>query len=402
MIISDPVFGFIEIPEGFIKSLVKHPFVTRLTRIKQLGPISYVYPGGQHTRFQHSIGTLHLVTKAIESLSKKGYIFLEKEEIGVKAAMLLHDIGHSPMSHTLEQCFTKGISHEDISLMLMKHINKELNGELDTAINIFENTYPKHCLHELICSQLDMDRMDYLCRDSFFTGVREGNIGVARIVKMLNIVDDHLLVDAKGIYTIENYLMSRRLMYWQVYLHKTGLAAQELLIMIFKRAKQLIQQGHNILATESLMYHLKNDIDKEFASNHPEFIQHFTNIDDSDIITALKQWQHCDDKVLALLSNNYINRNLYKIKEISNTNSKEIEKLQQEVANKLDIPIEDAEYFVRTKSVSQMLYSTTNDHIHVLQKDGTTKDISECSELLSTEMVDRLTTRQYLFTQRFN
>ena len=401
MIINDPVHGFIEIPKGLLTTLVKHPAFVRLSRIEQLGPTSYVYPGGCHSRFSHSIGTLHLITEALRILERKGCAITSEEAEAAKAAMLLHDLGHGPMSHSLEGNFVYGLSHEDMTLLLMQQLNVELNGRLSLAITIFRDEYPKHFLHELICSQLDMDRLDYLCRDSFFAGVREGNIGAERIIKMLNVKDDRLVVEQKGIYTIENYLMARRLMYWQVYLHKTALAAREALHTALCRAVELTSRGYTLPASAVLNYFLQNRIDRQFIESHPEALANYLLLDDSDIISALKQWMSCDDKVLSLLAANYINRNLYKARELSAPpTAAELEPLRQAAADKLGIEAEDTHYFVRPLKVSQMLYSTSDDHITILMKDGLVRDISEFSELLHSEMVDRRSERHYLLVQR--
>lgn len=401
MIINDPVHGFIEIPKGILTSLVKHPYFIRLNRIEQLGPTSYVYPGGRHTRFLHSIGALHLITNALQTLRNRHCNITPQEEEGAKIAMLLHDIGHGPMSHCLEGTFITDLSHEDVSLILMEKLNKKFNGALDLAISIFKDQYHKHYLHELICSQLDMDRLDYLCRDSFFVGVREGNIGAERIIKMLNVKDDRLVVDSKGIYTIENYLMSRRLMYWQVYLHKTALAARETLFATISRAKELIAQGKHLQASLHLEYFLYHEVNSNFIANNPEAIDNFIMLDDSDIVCALKDWAVSEDKVLSILSRNYISRNLYKVKELPAPLADNTEQaLQHEVARLLNIPQECAHYFVMPLNVSQMLYSTTDDHIKILMKDGTIRDISNFSELLHSEMVDRRSERHYMLIQR--
>lgn len=401
MIINDPVHGFIEIPKGIITSLVKHPYFIRLNRIEQLGPTSYVYPGGRHTRFSHSIGTLHLITNALQTLKSRGCNITAEEEEGAQIAMLLHDIGHGPMSHCLEGVFIQGLCHEDMSLILMQRLNKEFNGALDTAISIFKDEYPKHFLHELICSQLDMDRLDYLCRDSFFAGVREGNIGAERMIKMLNVRDDRLVIESKGIYTVENYLMSRRLMYWQVYLHKTALAGQETLYSAITRAKEIAGKGVRLNASRFLEYFLYNNVNQGFIAEHPEFIDNFIMLDDSDVNSALKQWIQSEDKVLSILSANYINRNLYKAHELQEPLSEEsIKQIQKDVAQQLDIPLDCAHYFVRPRNVSQMLYSTADDHIHIMMSDNSTRDISNFSELLHSEMVDKRSERHYFFVQR--
>ncbi len=313
-IINDPVFGFITLPSEFIYDLLQHPYVHRLTRIKQLGLTSYVYPGTQHTRFQHSLGALHLMTEAVTTLRKKGNEITDAEADAVYAAILLHDIGHGPFSHTLEHFFFDDISHEEIGIAIIKQMNIEFGGRLDTTIEILQDTYHKHFLHELVSGQLDMDRLDYLRRDSFFSGVSEGNIGSARIIKMLNIKDGKLVVEAKGIYSIENFLMTRRLMYWQVYYHKTVFASDTMVYQTLKRARYVERNGGELLATPSLKYFLKEPAEKLT----PEALDKFMNIDDSDVWVALKNWCDSSDKVLAMLSDGIVNRHLFKL-EISNT-----------------------------------------------------------------------------------
>ena len=279
-IINDPVFGFIHIPKGLLYDVVTHPILQRLTRIKQLGLSSIVYPSAQHTRFQHSLGAFYLTTEAINTLRMKGNFIFDSEAEAVQAAILMHDIGHGPFSHVLEHTLVKGINHEDISLMLMERMNNEMKGQLSLAIQIFKDEYPKKFLHQLISSQLDMDRLDYLRRDSFYTGVTEGNIGSARIIKMLNVKDDHLVVDSKGIYSIENYLMARRLMYWQVYLHKTSVACEKMLISTLLRAKELASQGVELFASPALRFFLYNRIDKDEFYNNPACLENFIQLDD--------------------------------------------------------------------------------------------------------------------------
>ena len=330
-IINDPVFGFIKIPGGLLMDIVNHPTIQRLSRIKQLGLASMVYPGAQHTRFQHSLGAFHLMSEAILSLSQKGVFIFDSEAEAVQAAILLHDIGHGPFSHVLENTLIQGISHEEISLFLMKEMNKDLGGRLTLAINIFEDKYPKAFLHQLISSQLDMDRLDYLCRDSFFTGVAEGKIASDRIIKMLDVREDRLMVQAKGIYSIENYLTSRRLMYWQVYLHKTAVACEKILINILKRAKMLQLNGENLFASPALHYFISNNIGKDWINNKKEeTIFWYKQLDDSDIWSAIKVWQGHPDKVLSILSKDLINRETFKVKvydePIDNMQLEDIEK----------------------------------------------------------------------------
>ena len=400
MIINDPVFGFIEVPEGLMAQLVRHPLFVRLSRLKQLGPTHYVYPGATHTRFEHSLGAFHLVCQAVGALGERGVCILEHEQEGVMAAMLLHDLGHGPLSHTLEHTFLHGVTHEDISLMLMERMGRDLGHSLQTSIDIYRGTYPKRFLHELVCSQLDMDRLDYLCRDSFFTGVREGIIGVARIIKMLDVKDDQLVVEQKGIYTLENYLMARRLMYWQVYLHKTALAAAEMLIVALERAKELVNGGIQLPCSPSLLYFLKNDVTPQFAKTHPEWLDHYVQLDDAEIETAMKCWAACNDPVLARLAAGYTHRHLFKaIEADAPVTEATLQSHREQIARRLNITLHEASYLVRSREIGQTLYSTHDDHISILMKDGSVRDISRFSELLSNTLADRPTKRYYLFQE---
>ncbi len=348
-IINDPVFGFINIPKGLLYDIVRHPLLQRLTRIKQVGLSSVVYPGAQHTRFQHSLGAFYLMSEAITQLASKGNFIFDSEAEAVQAAILLHDIGHGPFSHVLEDTIVKGIPHEEISLMLMERMNKEVNGQLSLAIQIFKDEYPKRFLHQLVSGQLDMDRLDYLRRDSFYTGVTEGNIGSARIIKMLDVADDRLVVESKGIYSIENFLTARRLMYWQVYLHKTSVAYEKMLISTLLRAKELASQGIELFASPALRFFLYNDITPtEFYSN-PDCLENFIQLDDNDIWTALKVWSTHTDKVLSTLSMGMINRNIFKVEISSEPISEDRKKeLTLQISQQLDIPLSEANYFVST------------------------------------------------------
>ena len=325
-IINDPVFGFINIPKGILYDIVRHPLLQRLTRIKQVGLSSVVYPGAQHTRFQHSLGAFHLMSEAITQLASKGNFIFDSEAEAVQAAILLHDIGHGPFSHVLEDTIVKGVSHEEISLMLMERMNKEMNGQLSLAIQIFKDEYPKRFLHQLVSGQVDMDRLDYLRRDSFYTGVTEGNIGSARIIKMLDVADDRLVVESKGIYSIENFLTARRLMYWQVYLHKTSVAYEKMLISTLLRAKELASQGVELFASPALRFFLYNDINPTEFYNNPDCLENFIQLDDNDIWIALKVWSTHTDKVLSTLSTGMINRNIFKVEISSEPISKDRKK----------------------------------------------------------------------------
>ncbi|MDR2621185.1 MAG: HD domain-containing protein [Dysgonamonadaceae bacterium] len=395
-IINDPVFGFINIPGEFIFRIINHPYMQRLNRIRQLGLAFYVYPGAVHTRFHHSLGAMHLMSEAIAQLRSKGHAISDGEKDGAMACILLHDIGHGPFSHVLENSLVTGICHEDISLMLMNRMNEDLSGKLNPAIEIFRDTYPKRFLHQLVSGQLDVDRLDYLRRDSFFTGVTEGNIGSARIIKMLNLKDDKLVVEAKGIYSIENFLMARRLMYWQVYLHKTAMAAEKMMTNTLKRAKFLANQGLELEATLPLKYFLYNRIDRKRFETDPDAIRYFTDLDDNDIWCALKAWTKSSDKVLSLLCNGLINRNLFKI-EVSSKPVPEhlIAEKTGYFAGKYNLSPEDAAYLIVSESISTNMYSEADDSIDILFKDGSTEDISCASDMLNIQLLSKKIKKYY-------
>ena len=401
-IINDPVFGFIKIPRGLLYSIVEHPLFQRLNRINQLGLASVVYPGARHTRFQHSLGAFHLMSEAILNLQQKGIFIFESEAEAVEAAILMHDIGHGPFSHVLENTLIHGISHEDISLMMMEEINHSLNGQLNLAISIFKGDYPKNFLHQLISSQLDMDRLDYLRRDSFYTGVTEGNIGSARIIKMLNVIDDSLVVEQKGIYSLENYLTTRRLMYWQVYLHRTCVAYEKVLVNMLNRAKELIRKGQKVFASPALLYFLENDIDAEWFATHPEALQNYSELDDSDIWSAMKAWKHHEDKILSTLATDMLDRKIFKVEVLEEMPSDErIEELKRTIAQQMDIDYEDAHYMMSLNTIQKDMYNVDDDKIQILYKNGEIKDISEASELLNVQLLSKKIRKYYLCYQRF-
>ncbi len=401
-IINDPVFGFIKIPKGLLYGIVEHPLFQRLNRINQLGLASVVYPGARHTRFQHSLGAFHLMSEAVLSLQQKGNFIFDSEVEAVEAAILMHDIGHGPFSHVLENTLIHGISHEEISLMMMEKINQHFNGQLNLAISIFKGEYPKNFLHQLISSQLDMDRLDYLRRDSFYTGVTEGNIGSARIIKMLNVVDDSLVVEQKGIYSLENYLTTRRLMYWQVYLHRTCVAYEKVLVNMLTRAKDLIRQGQDVFASPALHYFLQHDVDAAWFAERPEALANYEELDDSDIWSAMKAWKHHDDKILATLACDMLDRNIFKVEVHEEPIPQErIAELQASIANHLSIPLEDAHYLMSVNTISKDMYNVDDDSIAILYKDGTIKDISEASELLNVQLLSKKIRKYYLCYQRF-
>ena len=400
-IVNDPVFGFINIPGGLLYNIISHPLLYRLTRIKQMGLSSVVYPGAQHTRFQHSLGAFHLMSEAIAQLRSKGNEITQEESDGVLAAILLHDIGHGPFSHVLEDTIVKGISHEEISLLFMEKMNKEMNGQLDLAISIFKDEYHKKFFHQLVSGQLDMDRLDYLRRDSFYTGVIEGNIGSARIIKMLDIKDDHLVVESKGIYSIENFLTARRLMYWQVYLHKTSVAYEQMLINSLLRAKELASKGIELFASPALRFFLYNNIDsKEFYRNST-CLENFGQLDDNDIWTALKVWSNHSDKVLSTLSHGLINRNIFKVEISSDPVSEErMESLVDKISQSVQINKEEAVYLISTSSIEKNMYDPADDSIDIIYKDGTIKNIAEASDMLNISLLSKKVKKYYLCYQR--
>ena len=401
-IINDPVFGFIKIPRGLLLNIVQHPLIQRLTRINQLGVASVVYPGARHTRFQHSIGAFHLMSEAIISLQQKGNFIFDSEAEAVQAAILMHDIGHGPFSHVLEHSIISGISHEDISLMMMEKINHDLNEQLNLAIKIFKDEYPKKFLHQLISSQLDMDRLDYLRRDSFYTGVTEGNIGSARIIKMLNVYNDHLAVESKGIYSIENYLTSRRLMYWQVYLHKTAVAYEKVLVNALMRAKELIRQGNELFATPALQYFLSNDVNAKWFADDGTTLSMYQELDDNDIWSSLKVWKHHDDVILSTLSTDMVERKIFKVEVYDEPIPEErIETISKEISSKMGISVNDAKtYMMNVSEIQKDMYDTNDDSITILYKDDVTKDISDASELLNVQLLSKKIRKYYLCYQR--
>ena len=402
LIVNDPVYGFIEVPRGLLCRIIEHPLFQRLGRIRQLGMASVVYPGAQHTRKQHSLGAFYLMQEALYSLKEKGHFIFDSEVEAVEAAILMHDMGHGPYSHVLESVFVQSVSHEDLSLAMMQRINEELHGELSLAISIFKGEYPKTFLHELICSQLDMDRLDYLCRDSFYTGVIEGNIGAARIIKMLDMVDDRLVVRSKGIYSVENYLMARRLMYWQVYLHKTAVGAEHVLRSALRRAKFLVHNGIELFATPSLYYFLSRDLDQEsfFSSTAP--LDEYANLDDSDIIVSVKNWMHHSDKVLSVLATAFIERRLFRTEIFAgDLPDGLIEEYRWRTAKEYGISYDETDYFVATKTIEKEMYSITSSGIGLLFPDGEVKDVSKVSNIVKSDDRELSDSKLYVFSPSF-
>jgi HD superfamily phosphohydrolase len=396
-IINDPVYGFISIPAGLVFDLIEHPYFQRLRYIKQLGMTHLVYPGALHTRFHHALGAMHLMCMSIETLRNKGHKITDEEEEAVAVAILLHDIGHGPFSHALEQTIVQGISHEDISSLIMNRLNVEFSGRLSMAIEVFNGTYPKRFLHELVSGQLDMDRMDYLNRDSFFTGVSEGVISFDRIIKMLDVVDDHIAVEEKGIYSIEKFLIARRLMYWQVYLHKTVVSAEQLLAKILKRARELALAGEKLFATPDLNHFLVNRVSKPEFMNDENHIKAFAGLDDTDIMSAIKVWAGDDDFVLSQLCGMMMHRNLYHVDITNDSHDKKtFERLTAKAIEKYPISREEAEYFVFADTITNNAYKPGQGSIRILMKDGTLRDIASASDNSNLEALAKTVTK-YVF-----
>lgn len=395
-IINDPVHGFVNIPE-FIYEIIEHRFFQRLSRIRQLGLTYMVYPGAQHTRFLHSLGAMHLMGEALTTLGNKGVAISKEEREAAMAAILLHDVGHAPFSHVLESTFVSGISHEEISLLMMKQINKDFGGKLDMAIEIFQDKYPRHFFHQLISGQLDVDRLDYLSRDCYFTGVVEGVIGAERIIKMMNVAEDKLCVEMKGIYSIEKFLIARRMMYWQVYLHKASIAAEQVLISLLRRAICLAKQGEELFASPSLRYFLYNNVEAESFDIYSSSLENYARFDDSDIYSALKVWQCHKDNILSLLSEALTDRRLFKVKvfdhEPSDSEVDEIKKQIQSVTNFTD---EEVEYLCRVVPVTSKAYSLNNGGLNILRSDGKLCDVSEVSDILDFSLLSKQEKKYYL------
>lgn len=396
-IINDPVYGFITIPFDLVFDLMEHTFFQRLRRIRQLGLTHYVYPGALHTRFHHALGALHLMTLAIEVIRNKGHEITDAEAEATCCAILLHDVGHSPFSHALENSLVKNIPHENMSVLMMHELNRHFNGRLQMAIDIFNNHYPKKFLYQLISGQLDMDRLDYLMRDSFFTGVSEGVISFDRIIKMLNVFNDELVIDIKGIYSIEKFIVARRLMYWQVYLHKTVLAAENQLINVLKRAKWLAQNDEKLFATPALELFLKNDFTELSFRKSPTLLNDYAALDDYDIFTSVKVWSKSKDFVLSRLSNGLVERKLYKIKIQRNAfEEPEISVLLKKAEKMFGVSQDDADYFVFTKSIANNAYNSKEENINILFKDNTIKDIAHASDNLSLSLLAKPVVKHFL------
>ena len=396
-IFNDPVYGFVRIPRDIIFQLIEHPYFQRLRHIKQLGLTHLVYPGALHTRFHHALGALHLVQNSIEELRIKGVPISEDESEAVSIAVLLHDIGHGPFSHALEEVFIKDISHEEISLAFMQRLNEKFNGKLGLAIDIFKGSYPRKFLNQLVASQLDVDRLDYLLRDSFYTGVSEGIIGADRIIKMMDVRNNELVIEAKGIYSIEKFLLARRLMYWQVYLHKTVVSAEQMLIRILKRAAELSLKGELLFATPAFSYFLSSEINKNDFLSNSKVLDTFALLDDHDVMTSIKVWRTHPDMILSSLCNKMINRDLFKI-EFTNTAPEQDKTaiLRQQASEMYGLPIDSTSYFVFSDKVENSAYSSESVKINILLKNETILDISAISDQYDLNTLTKKVTKYFL------
>lgn len=395
-ILNDPVYGFITLPSELIFTIIDHPFFQRLRRIKQLGLTDFVYPGALHTRFHHALGAMHLMSITLDNLRIKGTEISDQEYEAALITILLHDIGHGPFSHALEYSLLHGIPHEELSLLTIIRLNQELGGELDLVLRIFKNQYERKFFHQLVSSQLDIDRLDYLQRDCFFTGVSEGTIGADRIIKMMDVKNDQIVIEEKGIYSIENFLSARRLMYWQVYLHKTTVSAEKMLINLIQRAKQLRQTGVKFYVTESFDFFLSNNVSLEDFINDPNLLKLFLEMDDFDIWGAIKLWKNHPDYVLRNISNMFLTRHLFKIKLVNDPfSAKEIAALRLKTKQKLQIPEEDLIYFFSAGKVSNYGYLTT-DRINILTKKGEVIDVAIAADLPNIQVMSKLVEKHYV------
>jgi HD superfamily phosphohydrolase len=400
-IVNDPIYGFITIPSRLIFELIEHPYFQRLRRISQMGMSYLVYPGAHHTRFHHALGAMHLMQKAVQVLRLKGVVISEDEEEALYVAILLHDIGHGPFSHAMEHSIVNNLSHEHISLLFMERLNRQFNNRLTFAIHIFKNEYPRKFLYQLISSQLDMDRLDYLRRDSFYTGVPEGAVNSERLITMLNVVDDKLVVEEKAIYSVEKFILARRLMYWQVYLHKTSLVAEQLLVRVLKRAKELTLQGAELPASDSLLFFLKNAVSVDNFSE--EMLGTFSELDDYDILSALKAWVKFDDYVLQNLSKMILNRDLLKIKVKNKAfSSKRIDKERNDFVNKHALSEREASYFVFSGEIFNQAYNMDQETINLLTNSGKVIDVAEASDQLNLKALSKKVVKYYLCYPKSN
>ena len=395
-ILNDPVYGFITIPSELIFAIIDHPYFQRLRRIRQLGLTDFVYPGALHTRFHHALGAMHLMSITLDNLRIKGTEISEEEYEAALIAILLHDIGHGPFSHALEYSLLQGIPHEELSLLTIELLNEEFGGQLTLALRIFKNQYPKKFLNQLVSSQLDIDRLDYLQRDCFFTGVSEGTIGADRIIKMMAVKDDQLVIEEKGIYSIENFLSARRLMYWQVYLHKTTVSAEKMLINLIQRAKNLAQGGRNFYVTEEMAYFMSQEVSLADFKADSSLLKKFLQLDDFDIWGAIKLWKNDPDYVLRNISQMFLTRKLFKINLVNEPfSSEEVEHLRTKAQKKLKVPDEDLGYFFSTGTISNYGY-LEKDRISILTKKGEVVDVASAADLPNIKIMSKMVEKHYV------
>ncbi|MEM9142313.1 MAG: HD domain-containing protein [Bacteroidota bacterium] len=394
-IFNDPIYGFIGIPSTQIFNLIAHPYFQRLRRISQMGLSYLVYPGAHHTRFHHALGSMHLTQKAIQVLRFKGVDITLEEEQGVLCAILLHDIGHGPFSHAMENSIVEGVGHEHISELFMEELNRRFNGSLTLALEIFKGRYPKVFLNQLISSQLDMDRMDYLKRDSFYTGVAEGNINSERLITMLNVMDQHLVVEKKGVYSVEKFLLARRFMYWQVYLHKTGIVAEQLLIRILMRARELFSEGISVPCSPALAFFIENKVTRNRFD--AQVLETFSHLDDVDVLAAIKGWQGHRDFVLSNLSQMLINRRLFTIKlKDAPIRPKRRTKHFEALKTEHGLTASEAEYFVFTGKIENRAYNEKQQNILIVGKNGKLQDVAKASDHLNLKTLSHTVTKHYI------
>lgn len=395
-IINDPLYGFIHVKSELIFDIISHPWFQRLRNVKQLGLTDLVYPGAVHTRFQHALGALHLMGRVLDNLRFKGVEISNEEYEAAQLAVLLHDIGHGPFSHALEHSLLAGVKHESISYLLMSALNEEFSGELDLTLRIFRNSYPRKFFFQLVSSQLDIDRLDYLNRDCFFSGVQEGRIGVDRIILMLQVHEDQLVVEEKGIYSVENFLNARRLMYWQVYLHKTTVAAERMLVNLIRRAQALIRAGENVAASDSLKLFLENTYSLENLKVHKAALQAFAKLDDHDIMGAIKFWRHHDDRILSILSEKITNRKLFQIiLSHDPINKNVLENIRTSVAQKYQTLRAESSYLYSHGTVTNEAY-TEGEKINILTRSGELLDIAQASDLPNIKALSKIVKKNYL------
>lgn len=396
-IFNDPVYGFITIRSNLVFDILEHPYFQKLRRIKQVGLTDFVYPGALHTRFHHALGAMHLMAVTLDNLKSKGHPISEVEYEAALIAILLHDIGHGPFSHTLEKSILKKTRHEEISLLIMKYFNAAFDGRLDLALKIYTGQYHRQFFHQLVSSQLDIDRLDYLNRDSFFTGVSEGTIGADRIIKMMDVHEDQIVIEEKGIYSVENFLGARRLMYWQVYLHKTSISAEKMLSKIITRAKELVQENKDIFFTPALGIFLKNEISSQDLASNPTYLDAFCKLDDFDIWACIKMWVDDTDTILSTLSRLFLNRKLFKVK-MSNKkfDEKTIHRLQDAIRKKYNLSDGESNYFMDTGFLTNAAYISKGQKINILTKDGNLIDVAKASDLPNIKAMSKIVKKYYL------